>query len=331
MITDLILRIPWRIDRHAAVTAALPAMIIVAAACGGGSGGGGNPTAPTPPLQAPPPASSQPPSVNVNGLWVGTYTRNGGSGTIKLSLTQNGGSVTGGDGISEDQARGGDFVGTLSGNTLVFSLHFGMNCVRTLSGTATIVDDTMTGTFSGGGPGCPEGPITNGQMSLKIPRPTPPPLLGTTWWGGFGPTGSPFGANFAFFAWLWQFTQEASSNSNGIVDIGGSVKMGPGAPSNFGPALSAGTVTGTLTQDFICPGLPSDCIPHYFWRVAFTITLAGTCSAALSVTDNQVIGGEPFVGAQAVQFNGTVSGTTCNGPASGVGFNLCQVGSSQCQ
>jgi hypothetical protein len=267
--------------------------------------------------------------VNVNGLWAGTYTRSGGSGTIKLSLNQNGGSVTGGDAISEDKTRGGDFVGTLSGNAMPFSLHFGGNCVRTLNGTATIVDDTMTGTFSGGGPGCPEGPITNGQMSLKIPRPTAPPLLDTTWWGGFGSTGGPFGGNYAAFGWLWQFTQ-AGSNSNGIVDIGGSVKMGPGAPSNFGPALSTGTVTGTLTQDFMCPGLPDTCTPHYFWRVAFTVTLAGTCSATLSGTDNPTLSGEPFVGPTAAQFNGSVSGTTCNGAVNAVGFNLCQVGSSQC-
>jgi hypothetical protein len=329
MISELIVPIPWKVDRRVAATGALVATIVAAAACGSG-GAGGSPTAPTTPLQAPPPASSQPPSVNVNGLWAGTYTRNGGSGTIKLSLNQNSGSVTGGDAISEDKTRGGDFVGTLSGNTMPFSLHFGGNCVRTLSGTATIVDDTMTGTFSGGGPGCPEGPITDGQMSLKIPRPAAPPLLGTTWWGGFGPSGNPFGAKFAFFAWEWQFTQEGS-NTNGIVNFGGPVKMGPGAPSNFGPVLSAGSVTGTLTQDFTCPGLPDTCAPTYFWRAAFTITLAGTCSATLSGTDNPTVGGGPFAGTQAVQFNGTVSGTTCNGAVSSVGFNLCEVGSAQCQ
>src|SRR5580704_415237 len=102
MISELIVPIPWKLDRRVAATAALVATIVAAAACGSG-GAGGSPTAPTTPLQAPPPASSQPPSVNVNGLWAGTYTRNGGSGTIKLSLNQNSGAVTGTDAISEDK------------------------------------------------------------------------------------------------------------------------------------------------------------------------------------------------------------------------------------
>jgi hypothetical protein len=331
----------WRTARQAAVSSLLAVAITAAGSCGGG--GAANPTAPSSAPQAPLPVSSQPPTINLNGLWEGTYTRNGGSGTIKFLLRQDGSSVTGSDSVTEDQERGGLFTGTLSGNTLAFTFNYGSNCVRTVSGTTSIASGTMTGTFSGGGPGCPEGPISNGRMSLTIWRPPVPPLLGTTWWGGFGPTGAFFGANFGAYGWIWDFSQ-VGSNGNGIVDIGGSVKMGPGAPSAFGPAVSTGTFTGTLTQDFVCSGIITDCLglntgvgnapssgAHYFWRVAFTIALSGQCSATLGGTDNPTISGDPFIGPSATSFNGTVSGTTCSGPTNVAGFNLCLVGSPQCQ
>jgi hypothetical protein len=50
--------------------------------------------------------------------------------------------------------------------------------------------------------------------------------------------------------------------------------------------------------------------------------LSGTCPATLVGTDNPTISGEPFVGAQATQFNGTLTGSTCHGPVNGVGFVL---------
>ena len=109
------------------------------------------------------------------------------------------------------------------------------------------------------------------------------------------------------------------------------MKVGSGSPSNFGSAESTGTLTGTLTQDFTCPGSVGTCAPSYFWRVGFTITLAGRCPATLSGTDNASINGDPFVGNSEAQFNGKVSGTTCNGPANGVAFNMCRAGSFQCQ
>jgi hypothetical protein len=255
---------------------------------------------------------------------------------MKLLLRQDGGSVTGADSITEDQERGGNVAGTLSGNALAFNLNFGSNCVRTLSGTATVGTDSMTGTFSGGGSGCPEGPITNGRMTLTTRRPTPPPLSGTTWWGGspglVGSTPGIFGAN----GWIWQFTQEGS-NSVGVVDFSGSVKEGPsGGPNVLVIPESTGTLTGTLTQDFVCFGSISDCAglngtgdassassnAHYFWRVALSVTLSGKCPATLSGTDNPTINGDPFGGPSATSFNGRVSGTTCNGPANSVGFVL---------
>jgi hypothetical protein len=305
--------------------------ITIAAGCGGG-GSSGTPTAPTPPLQAPPPASSQPPSVNVNGLWEGTYARDGGSGTIKLALMQNGSAVSGGDSITEDKERGGNILGTLSGNTLTFNLQFGSNCVRTLSGTATVSGDTMTGTFSGGDAGCPEGPVTNGRMTLRIPRPAAPSLSGTSWWGSSPGTPTPpvTVGILGSVAWLWQYGQ-VGSNANGIVDFTASVRVGSGGPSNFGPGDSSGTLTGTLTQDFNCPGAVATCVPHYFWRVRFAIAVTGKCPAMLNGADNPTINGEPFVGNAETQFNGTVSGTTCSGAANGVTFNLCRVGSAQCQ
>jgi hypothetical protein len=309
------------VARRFALAAALAITTTVAPACGGG-GGGSSPTTPTPLLQAPPPASSQPPAVNLNGLWKGTYTRDGASGTIRLLLKQDGTSVAGGDSITEDKERGGNILGSLSGNTLTFNLQFGGNCVRVLSGTATVATDTMTGTFSGGAQSCPEGPINNGKMTLTIDRPVAPPELGTTWWGGspglVGSTPGIFGAN----GWIWQFTQEGS-NTNGVVDFSGSITEGPsGGPNVLVIPESTGTLTGTLTQDFSCSGSVADCTPHYFWRVAFSITLSGKCPTTLNGTDNPTFNGDPFVGVSAATFNGTVSGTTCNGPANGVGFAL---------
>src|SRR5215470_10590486 len=290
------------------------AVVIALGACGAGAG-----SAPPPPLQAPPPSSSDPPSVNVNGLWQGTYSDRGESGAMALLLEQDGGSVVGSDSITEDRQRGGPIAATLAGNILGFNLQFGTNCVRTAGGTATVDGDTMTGSFTG--QFCDAGAVTDGTFTLKVARPAAPALFGTTWLGGspglVGSTPGIFGAD----AWEWQFTEEGT-NQDGIVGLGATVAEGPGGVGSPFVPESTGTLTGTLTQEVTCPGTISSCTPHYFWRLAFTAMLSGACPSTLSGTDDPTVNGEPFIGARAGELNGKLNGTTCRGAVASVGFVL---------
>jgi len=144
----------------------LSAAGLLACSCGSGSGSANGMT-PAPSFPVVP--SPQPPAIDVQGPWAGTDSDSVGSGTLILNLFQDGGVVTGSGTLTEDEQRGILLAGTLSGSTLYFNVTYGVNCVRTVSGTLAASNTTMNGTFSGNNQ-C-GGTIGNGQISLSTQRP----------------------------------------------------------------------------------------------------------------------------------------------------------------
>jgi hypothetical protein len=182
-------------------------LLFVAAAVVGGCGGASqSPAAPTPAPSTPVVAAPQSPAYDVSGTWTGTETHAGGSGTLFWNLQQSGNSISGSGGVTEDKERDGPVAATLSGTTLTFTFNYGDSCVRTVSGTAIVaVDNTMAGTFSGHD--CQGTPVSNGRLSLSLPRPN---LAGE--WSGAAPT-TAFGSG----SWTWQLRQDGSNITGSVT------------------------------------------------------------------------------------------------------------------
>ena len=233
----------------------LSAAGLLACSCGSGSGSANGMT-PAPSFPVVP--SPQPPAIDVQGPWAGTDSDSVGSGTLILNLFQDGGVVTGSGTLTEDKQRGILLAGTLSGSTLYFNVTYGVNCVRTVSGTLAASNTTMNGTFSGNNQ-C-GGTIGNGQISLSTQRPD---LSGT--WSGTAP------AILGGGTWTWQVDQAANAitaavtiQTNNLHEtdaLSGSILWGEG---HFAPDFTFSisgcpgvTVTATVTQNINAPSLTS--------------------------------------------------------------------------
>jgi hypothetical protein len=202
--------------------------------------------------------SPQPPAVDILGPWSGTDSDSIGSGAVTLNAFQDGGVVTGSGTLTEDQQRGFVLAGTLSGSTLYFNLTYGVNCVRSVSGTLAADDATMSGTFSGTNQ-C-GGNINNGQVSLTTQRPA---LSGT--WSGVAP------AILGAGNWTWQVQQAANAitasvtiQTNNLHEtdaLGGTMVWAEG---HFAPSFSFSisgcpgvTVTASVTQNINAASITS--------------------------------------------------------------------------
>ena len=229
---------------RAAAVLLLPAGLLACSPSAGKSATG----PPTPPFPVVP--SPQPPTVDVMGPWSGTDADSMGSGAVILNAYQDGGVVTGSGTLTEDQVRGFLFAGTLSGSTLYFNLNYGVNCVRSVSGTLAADDTTMSGAFSGTNQ-C-GGNISNGQVSLTTQRPA---LTGT--WSGAAP------AILGAGNWTWQIQQAANAitaavtiQTNNLHEtdaLSGSILWAEG---HFAPSFSFSisgcpgvTVSASVTQN----------------------------------------------------------------------------------
>ena len=237
---------------RAAAVLLLPAGLL---AC---SSGNGNP-ATGPPVPSPPVVPSpQPPAVDIMGPWSGTDSDSVGGGAVTLNAYQDGGVVTGSGTLTEDRERGFLLAGTLSGSTLYFNLNYGVNCVRSVSGTLAAGDTTMSGAFSGTNQ-C-GGNISNGQVSLTTQRPA---LTGT--WSGAAP------AILGAGNWTWQVQQAANAitaavtiQTNNLHEtdaLSGTIVWAEGhfAP-NFSFTISGCpgvTVTASVTQNINAPSVTS--------------------------------------------------------------------------
>lgn len=286
--------------------------LCTAVACSGG--GGAAPTTPSaPPQPVPPSGPPQPPTVNINGQWEGTYRHDTASGTMKFYFfDQNGKSSVDGqfDLIGEPEGeRVGAIAGTLSGNVLTFSYGYGMNCVRTITGTATFassgfLSNRLTGTFSGSST-CGDR-YTNGRFDLPIQRPTPGPLVDSKWFGQTGTTQTPgiFGSNSS---WLWQINQ-LTPVTDGFT-VAGSVTQGAGAPP---PALvephSTGPLSGLLTYVGLIDTNGNGILVHRWRLESFSIALSGRCPSSLSGRTTP----PAYFGAQVPQLAVVLNGTTCS-------------------
>lgn len=273
---------------------------VLVAACGGG----GRPTtSPSSPSQSsPPPGPTQPPTVNINGAWTGTYTRDGGSGTLTWTFfAQTDSAIMGTVVVVEDMLRDG----TLSGNTLTFTFTFGVNCPRTVSGTATIDATSASGTFSG--QDCNNNRISNGRLSLSIQRPSGSQLAGTTWYQATNPPSGLFGPD----GWGWRFTQ-VGANVGGFADISGTAMVG--CSTALTNCHSQGPVAGRMAhQGFdYSPGTTD---PRHWWRLTFDVTLSGRCPSTLDGRTNRF-------GVMGAQMTGVLSGSTCTGAVNDLEFQL---------
>lgn len=290
----------------------LALMGVLAAACGGGgSTMPTSPSSPSSPTQPPPPppspSPSQPPTVHINGAWTGTFTRDGGSGTLTWTFfAQDGNSITGTVLVAEDMQRDGALSGTLSGNTLTFTFTFGVNCTRTVTGTATFDAASASGTFSG--QDCNGVRINNGRLSLSIQRGNPSALAGTTWYpAANGPSGGLFG----FDGWGWRFTQVGTA-VGGSADASGSAMVCSSAVVTN--CHSQGPLTGTLAYQGFDYVEGTNTLRHW-WRLTSTATLSGRCPSTLNGTTNRF-------GVMGAQMTGTLNGSTCTGPVNNVSFQL---------
>ena len=79
-------------------------------------------------------------TVDMTGVWQGTYSRTMGSGTMELTLQQNGAKVTGQARVSSLSALDGPIEGNVGGDTFRF------RHPRGLSGELQVNGDEMTGT-----------------------------------------------------------------------------------------------------------------------------------------------------------------------------------------
>jgi hypothetical protein len=243
----------------------------------------------------------QPPTVNINGRWDGSYTRDGASGQMYFYFFDQAGqnSVTGQFWLIEGpDERPGAITGTLSGNTLTFAFGFGMNCVRTLTGSGTFVagafhNNTLTGTFSGES-SCGD-KYTNGHITLPIQRPTPGPLIGSSW---KEQETRFFGASAP---WTWQITTLTVIRDGFTVT--GSVTVG------------SGETTGSLSGTLLYVGFPDtngggSGTPSHRWRLQdLTISLSGRCPSTLTGRSSD---SQSYFGAQAPQIRVVLSGNTCS-------------------
>ena len=239
---------------RAAAVLLLPAGLL---ACSPGTGNP-NPSTGPPAPSFPVVPSPQPPTVDVMGPWTGTDSDSIGSGPVLLGAFQDGGVITGSGYLTEDAQRGFLLAGTLSGDTLYFNLNYGVNCVRSVSGTLTTTNTTMSGTFSGTNH-C-GGNIANGQVSLTTGRPD---LAGT--WAGTAP------AILGAGSWTWQILQAANAvtasvsiQTNNLHEtdaLSGTILWAEG---NFAPSFSfpisgcpGVTVTARVTQNINAPSMTS--------------------------------------------------------------------------
>jgi hypothetical protein len=111
---------------------------------------------------------TQPTNANVGGTWSGTGSDNSGPGTFTFALTQNGTNVSGTWSARDSQTGitvNGTLSGTVSGNNFQGQMIGGaLNCVVTVSFTASISGSSMSGTYSGTS-SC-AGAVTNGRFNL---------------------------------------------------------------------------------------------------------------------------------------------------------------------
>ena len=254
---------------------------------------------PQPPQPPAPSGPLQPPTVNINGQWEGTYRHDSAAGTMKFFFFDQSdkSSVDGQfDLVGEPEGeRVGAIAGTLSGNELTFSYGYGMNCVRTISGTATVasanfLSNTLTGTFSGSS-SCGD-KYTGGRFSLPIQRPRPGPLVGSQWRAQTNIFGA--GSNST-----WQITTLTPTTEGFAVT--GSVTLDAGE--------STGPLSGILLYvGYGDPGGSSSLIHR--WRFqSLTVTLSGRCPSTLTgrSTDSQ-----RYFGAQVTQLFIVLNGSTCS-------------------
>jgi hypothetical protein len=201
-------------------------------------------------------------------------------------LTQSGAAVTdvGASITNNGDLRAATISGTVSGNTLTFTLVVQAGCPTTVTGTATVGGGKITGTFSG--QDCTGLRITNGQISLSIRRMN----IAGTWSGQIGDLlGQSSGT------WTWQIHQQGP-NITGTVTV----------PSDV-HADDTGALSGTLH-----PGPNVD-----LFRLTFTITFSGRCAGTVDGTTN--FEGTNFVANRA---SGRMNGSVCKGPVNDIGFVL---------
>lgn len=114
----------------AVLIAAVAVMPVTLLSCSSGGGGGGDD-----------------PTVNVTGIWSGTFSTSLIWGILVLDLSQSGSSVTGT--FYTDEAWG-TVSGTVSGNTLHFNITETVpGCSGSFSGNGSVSGNTMSLTFSG--------------------------------------------------------------------------------------------------------------------------------------------------------------------------------------
>jgi hypothetical protein len=116
--------------------------------------------------------------VNLGGAWSGTAKDSSGPGRMTWQLSQSGSAISGTMTMSDDvtQVTGqGTLSGTLSGNTLQFSIAIPAGgftgsdsaCSLSVSGSASATASAISGTFAGSNT-C-GGSVTGGEFTMSKP------------------------------------------------------------------------------------------------------------------------------------------------------------------
>lgn len=282
-----------------ALTAAL-----VTCACGGGASSG-SVTAPSPTPQ------SQPAAVNVSSHgslagasvdlpWTGdvSFDEQTGADTIELDLTQVGSQVSGSVMLYGPDGGAGPFAANVAGNVLSFNFSIGnkgQGCGNTVSGSATVGTNTITGTFRGHR--CNGQTYTNGRFAVALPsafRTSPYPV------GGVWVTSTPP----ALGGGRWTF-----NISESVTDVNGGTVSGSVSVTGGSLDLGSGTVSGPVTSMFLGP----------MTIAKMTVTFGGACPSNLVFTEGFPAGNPAFDG---LMMTGSATGTTCKGSVQNVGLNL---------
>lgn len=288
----------------------IAALLTVSAITAAGCGGGGKSSDPPAPPTTPSVPTPQPAAVNIGGgddtpiVWTGQASdTEGGTGTVRLALSQTGARVTGNI-VVQVLSHSGPLVGTVSGNTLTFNFsvgNSGAGCGNAITGTAIVssvnqmiappnnTTNTMTATFSG--KDCDGRSVTNGAFTASLPTSDIQSLSATrfpvagTWMGLVGPL---LGGG----SWTWTIAQDGDVNGGNLT---GSVSVSADNTLHLG----TGTITGTVTNIF--PGGPQ------MVSAVTTVSFTGACPTTLMLNWGS------FAGDGRQWGTNSVSGSVCNG------------------
>jgi len=270
-------------------------MLLGAGSCGGGagSGSGSSVTAPTVP-------SVQPPAVAVGFTsqpvgWSGQCSSTElGMAPCRLTFAQNGSAVSGT--VQNFYNKAGPLSGTVSGNILTFNFSYGNGgngCGNAVSGTATVGQTTMTGTFSGHD--CAGQPVTNGTFTCALEGSSSSPginqgLLTSSPYRVAGTWNNFLAADLGSGNSTWVMSEEQGDVFQRTFS--GSVSVVAGNTLRLGST----SFTGTRTDSF--PFLPDND------RVRLNATFGGACPTTVQY-DLAFVDGNSL--------SGNITATTCNG------------------